>query len=437
MSGDLRRSTELAETLGVSQPTMSRLLKKLGPTVLRVGNRRSTRYIGRRSVRGVTSPIPVYEVSPQGTTQQLASLHPVGELAHWVEQQDGEGRLHGDLPFFLDGMRPAGFLGRFIPEAHRALGNPDDIRHWSGDDTLRYLSKHSWDGMGSLIVGDDSLQQYLNAALKGPPVRISVCDAGQQYEQIIGEILESVKVGSSAGGEQPKFLAFRSEPERQCLVKFTPHLHEVGRRIKDLMVCEHLALEEIQRAGFSAAQSNLVEGKDRLFLEITRFDRTAQGRLGLVSLEALDSEYERAGQRGEWFQTCLRLARRHVIPVEALDAVQFLSAFGRLIGNTDMHDGNLSFFMTGMSVTELAPAYDMLPMMYQPTQGHLRSPPLKPPIPLATDSQRIWKKACEAGLQFWQNVSQHPLVSKSFQALAQTNERIVMQARSLGDKLPS
>jgi serine/threonine protein kinase HipA of HipAB toxin-antitoxin module len=43
--------------------------------------------------------------------------------------------------------------------------------------------------------------------------------------------------------------------------------------------------------------------------------------------------------------------------------------FGQFIGNTDMHFGNLSFFVDNVARPrfEVAPIYDMLPMMWRPS----------------------------------------------------------------------
>ena len=50
--------------------------------------------------------------------------------------------------------------------------------------------------------------------------------------------------------------------------------------------------------------------------------------------------------------------------------VQKLYAFGVLIGNADMHTGNLSFFVDDVTNVEpeytLAPVYDMLPRSLAP-----------------------------------------------------------------------
>jgi hypothetical protein len=63
------------------------------------------------------------------------------------------------------------------------------------------------------------------------------------------------------------------------------------------------------------------------------------------------------------------LWKEGVITPQAFDTACLLWAFGTLIGNTDMHSGNLSCLSEGLRPYELAPAYDMTPMAFAPTAG--------------------------------------------------------------------
>jgi hypothetical protein len=66
----------------------------------------------------------------------------------------------------------------------------------------------------------------------------------------------------------------------------------------NLLVCEHLALQTLLDAGVSAAKTQILTGAGRVFLEAERFDRTAQGRVGMVSLMVFDAEY--VGAMDNW-----------------------------------------------------------------------------------------------------------------------------------------
>jgi hypothetical protein len=62
--------------------------------------------------------------------------------------------------------------------------------------------------------------------------------------------------------------------------------------VADLLVAEHLALELLAAHGYAAARSAIVTGGERVFLEVERFDRVgAHGRVGYVSLRALDADF--------------------------------------------------------------------------------------------------------------------------------------------------
>jgi hypothetical protein len=169
------------------------------------------------------------------------------------------------------------------------------------------------------------------------------------------------------------------------------------RRAKrtDLLVAECLALETLRAFGQSSTNARLIDGRERVFLEVDRFDRTERGRRGVLSLEALDAEFVGMVAAGMWSASVDALAGVGVVSPQDATRVRWLSSFGSLIGNTDMHLGNLSFFARGARVVGLAPAYDMLPMLYAPHQGHLpaRSLTLAPPTTL---DARISGETCVA-----------------------------------------
>ena len=73
--------------------------------------------------------------------------------------------------------------------------------------------------------------------------------------------------------------------------------------------------------------------------------------------------------------------------------------FGKLIANTDMHTGNLSFVAQG--TLAVAPAHDMLPMLYAPLPGgEVPTRVFEPPLPLPTQ-RPSWAVASAAATLFW------------------------------------
>ena len=74
-------------------------------------------------------------------------------------------------------------------------------------------------------------------------------------------------VGSSAGGEQPKFCAFVDGKHR--LVKFTePVTNANSERWADLLLAEHLALTTLADAGIAATHSEIVQLEQRTFSKL-------------------------------------------------------------------------------------------------------------------------------------------------------------------------
>jgi hypothetical protein len=98
--------------------------------------------------------------------------------------------------------------------------------------------------------------------------------------------------------------------------------------------------------------------------------------------------------------------------------------FGQLIGNTDMHDGNLSFrpriSAEGAAMT-LAPAYDMLPMLYAPQRGVELAPVnFAPRLPLPAERE-AWQDAAAAAAEFWSRATDDARISDEFRAICADN----------------
>ena len=224
--------------------------------------------------------------------------------------------------------------------------------------------------------------------------------------------------GSSAGGEQPKFCTINSG--RHVLVKFSPGSDSaVSQRVRDLLVCEHLALQTLGEAGRPAAMTQIYLAAGRIFLESERFDRTPEGRIGMVSLEVYDSEY--VGKVDNWAATANRmLESRLLTPIDAAQ-LRFLEAFGLLIANTDRHYGNISLLLKEDD-WYLSPTYDMLPMLYAPINGELveRQFTDRPLYPTAS-TLREWPAAKELAAAFWRAAAAHEMISEAFKAIAAKN----------------
>jgi hypothetical protein len=331
------------------------------------------------------------------------------------------GLWHG-FPFFLDDLRPQGFLGRLIAtKISRLLWLPEDLRRWSNDDALVYLEAAGEDLPGNLVLGEQPLRRALAAMTDLPSDRVLREEDWESFYPAQAAEISKNLPASSAGGEQPKFLAtlrtFGGE-YRPVLVKFTAPLEqETGRRWADLLACELHAHELLAKAGLAVPGARLLDAGGRRFLEVTRFDRSgASGRKGVVSLEALAAAS--VGLARDWNSAALELHRCGLIHDDSLAAIQRLQAFGELIGNTDMHPGNLAFFLGDSLPLQVTPCYDMLPMLWAPgPQGEIvdrRFAPA-PPVPALSGP---WREAAALATDFWRRVAGDSRVSEAFRAMA-------------------
>ncbi len=201
------------------------------------------------------------------------------------------------------------------------------------------------------------------------------------------------------------------------LVKFTPLLATAsGRRWADLLVAEEIAGTILRAHGIGAAMSAYSVYDDRAFLEVERFDRIGlRGRLGIVSLGALDDEF--VGERLGWAQSAASLLRARLIDADDARSLRWLNAFGTLIANTDMHLGNASFLYEGDLRFALAPAYDMLPMFYAPVGNEVPARRFTLPSPTSATADQ-WRAALPAAKAFWQAVADDARVSPEFREIA-------------------
>lgn len=411
---------QLVEKLGVSQPTVSRALAALGAEVVRIGAGRSIHYVLRDAARGL-GDMPIYRVGTDGTVHRLGVLVPVRPQGFVMQHEDGTATHSDGLPWWLLDMRPQGFLGRAYAQRVAAdLGFPSSLSEWSDAHMLRAVLAHGHDLVGNLLLGDLARDRFLEAV---PSVPVT----SDQYP-VLAEAAERGDLpGSSAGGEQPKFLACNG---RHVLVKFTAaDDNPLPRRWRDLLAAEHLAARVLNDAGVAASTTRLIDVAGRRFLEVERFDRVGQhGRRALHSLAALEAEY--IGNAGApWPVLTARLAAQGVITADAAARAALHYAFGVLIGNSDMHHGNLSFISEHGRPYSLAPAYDMLPMWFAPrSSGAL--PGNLPPVRLHAEvSAETWRRALALADEFTRRMRDDSAFSIEWRACADALQGHVECAR--------
>ncbi len=414
---------QLVEKLRVSQPTVSRTLMTLRDEVVRIGAGRSIQYALRDTGRGV-GEIPIHRVTAEGTLQALGVLIPVRPDGFVMRQEDGRTLYSAALPWWLLDMCPQGYLGRAYAARHAAaLGLPPKLDDWSDADMLRALLAHGDDVVGNLLLGDRARTRFLES-----PSPVAV-DPGSAYAALADAAERGDVPGSSAGGEQPKFTAFTG---RHVLVKFTSSdVNPVSSRWRDLLAAEHIAAQVLRSAEIPASRSRLIDMHGRRFLEVERFDRVGlSGRRALHSLSALEAEFVGAATL-PWPVLAARLARAGVITAQAAAGAEAVYAFGTLIGNSDMHNGNISFVSGQGRPYDLAPAYDMLPMGFAPSRGGSLPGSLPAPRLHSSISPDAWRRALPLAERFVEQMSSSPDFSADWQRCAAALKAHVAQARTM------
>lgn len=417
----------LGAQLRVSQPTVSRRIRDLGDSIERIGGGRLARYALRREVRGLGNVWPVHRIDARGhpaTIGELRALHggfrfAAESGATWLRDYP-EGFFRG-LPFFLLDGAPQGFLGlRVARELAAVLHVPVDPRNWSYDDILAYLVTTAHDLPGDLVVGDRNLTRALESAAAAADSAILESARESRYPLHAADGGESP--GSSAGGEQPKFLATLSRGGQlvPVIVKFSAAEDSVvSERWRDLLLCEHLVSGVVAARGVPAARSALLDAGGRRFLEVERFDRAgAGGRRGQISLGVLEDALVEATS-ANWAEAATLLERRGWLDADGARTLRWLWCFGDLIANSDMHRSNAAAFWGDPPPLRIAPVYDMLPMLFAPTaQGELAPMPFRPnpPVPAVAD---VWPDAAAAAADFWDRVRADPRLSASFRTIAE------------------
>ena len=407
---------ELQALLGKSQPTISRLLAELSDRVLALGRARATRYGLAKSIRGLPSQQPIWWTGEDGRQVRIGTLSLLaGDLLH-VEAGAYSATTRGALPWFLSPLQAQGFLGRLLAQRLAGAGVDSQPERWNLE-TVLFAALHLHDAAGAITIGEPSTPTAATHA----PLPGSQAQLPAALDQLASDVARTLPAGSSAGGEQPKFLALLDDG-RHVLLKFTPPRGTpFGERWADLLQAEALASQVLAEHGVEVADARVVDSAQRRYLLSARFDRSGpRGRRHVVSVGAAHQAFV-ADAYVHWAASCEALARqRRLSPLDARRAEALLH-FGRLIGNTDMHSANLGFFVAPEDWAKgrftLAPVYDMLPMRWRPDAalgGAADYAPFEP------DARSVGGAAAGPARVFWQRLAGHAGASRALRGVAAT-----------------
>lgn len=413
-------AAQLQVATGKSQPSISLALKALGlgqpnGAVHRLGAARSSRYALTQSIQGLPARHALLCDGPDGVPQHFGELtYLSGDRVH-VRSGPHEWLTQGGLPWFLTPLQPQGFLGRELARLRPDF--PADPERWSLAQLLYFVVNHVRDPSGAFGVDGPALS-VPDAVRSEAPSLADACD------QLAAQAGISLPAGSSAAGEQPKFL-LREPDGTRWIVKFSPPRGTpFGERWHALLHLEKLALDVLQGHGVACADTRMVETATRTFLLSRRFDRSALfGYRHLVAAAAVHDHFVRV-PRQHWVGTCRALLGQALLSPQGVDTAAQAFLFGQFIGNTDMHFGNLSFFVDNVARPhfEVTPIYDMLPMMWRPSihSGSLDADPLRQPPVLAgfaaqADAVRDW------AVDYWQRAAAMRTLGPALQLASEVN----------------
>jgi len=405
----------LAAGTGMTRQTVNRKLRALGDSVIKFDKVRPPLYYAVKEAFGSGNEIHLAAVDPHGNTNLWGVLRPLAHGGFYLQTtpvapkvlkgNKGNGMYEG-LPYFLDDMRPQGFMGRQIARDLNAQSDifPPDPRDWNQEQIGRYLVANGDDLPGNLKIGRMALDR-----VRRPPQK----SRREDYPELADKAVEGEVHGSSAGGEQAKFATYSREREAHVIVKFSPKGGgELATRWRDILVTEYIASEVLHEFDIPAAELEIYEIQDRLFLESVRFDRTGEyGRLPLISMQAIDNEFSCVGSG--WLSVAKELHKLGLISWQHLYDVAVYWGFGKLIYNTDMHLGNVSFLIDGSGFS-LAPIYDMCSMGFAPkSTGEIQPhaftlPDINGPLYFIDKLTHMIKQMAR---EFWRKVAKNELVS--------------------------
>jgi len=405
----------LAAGTGMTRQTVNRKLRTLGDSVVKFDKVRPPLYYAVKEAFGSGNEIHLAAVDPHGNTNLWGVLRPLAHGGFYLQTtpvapkvlkgNNGNGMYEG-LPYFLDDMRPQGFIGRQIARDLNAQSDvfPPDPRDWNQEQVGRYLVANGDDLPGNLKIGRMAFDR-----VRRPPQK----SRREDYPELADKAVEGEVHGSSAGGEQAKFATYSREREAHVIVKFSPKDGgELAIRWRDILVTEYIASEVLHEFNIPAAELGIYEIQDRLFLESLRFDRAGEyGRLPLISMQAIDNEFSGIGSG--WLNIAKELHKLRLINWQHLYDIAVYWGFGKLIYNTDMHLGNVSFLIDGSGFS-LAPIYDMCSMGFAPkSTGEI--PPHAFTLPDINGPLCFIEKALpmirQMAREFWRKVAENELVS--------------------------
>lgn len=417
-------SSDLQAATGKSQATVSRLLSDLSGRVLTLGSARATRYGLPKPIRGQPAQQPLWWTDHGGRMRPIGRLSLLAGDIICIESEFVRTPASTGLPWYLAPLRAQGFLGRLHARRLGVQGLSGDPERWDLEST-QFAALQLHDAPGAITLGEPVRQP--------PPADAPAGGASLSlaFDQLAADVASTLPDGSSVAGEQAKFLATLGGA-RHVIVKFTPPRGTpFGERWHDLLHAECLAASVLERHGVAVARTRVIESATRTYLVSDRFDRIGvSGRRHAIHIGHAHDAFV-VDHYSNWAATASALARqRRLSALDAQRAAALLS-FGRLIGNSDMHSGNLGLQVELEDLAKgrfsLAPVYDMLPMRWRPQPVLGGAPEYAPFEP---DAASAASAAAGPARDFWAELEAHFGVSAALRTVAGEMARRIAAALS-------
>lgn len=411
-------SAVIQSRLNVSQATVSRLVKAQDDALVICGKGKSTQYALAHAIGTAPSQQPIWRVNADGLAERVGTLSFLSQSQIYIAA-DGVNQVftptrNEALPWFLSPLKAEGFLGRLLAQQLLALGVSANPETWDSEMAL-IGALHTRDAPGAMLLGTGA-----SSAEQGA-VQLPEENLATALDVTTSDLAKNLPAGSSAGGEQPKFLATDAQGD-SFLVKFSPPLGTpFGDRWTDLLRMEVLSSKVLKSHGVAVAENRFIQTSTRSYLLSKRFDRVGKaGRVHVVSLATAHHAFVK-GSFVDWTATGDQLARQKRLPPSDAETIHAVFQFGRLIGNTDMHFGNASLFVDGLTLKDvvkgqfrLTPVYDMLPMRWRPDQIN----GISDYAPFALDLTFANALSRRAAKDFWLEVSTDRYTSAPLKVVA-------------------
>lgn len=318
-----------------------------------------------RWLPGATEPVVAGELRFDGNGRQRFVYG-----RSYLERANAVPIYEPELPLRQGGHEPIDGLDHFsclrdaAPDAwgrrvieNRLFGRREGVAGGEVDESA-YLLHSGSDRTGAMDF-QESASEYIPREL-GAASLAELHEAAERlatHQPIPPELEEALNHGTSIGGARPK--AAITGEDAKYVAKFS-----ISTDNFQIVKAEYVAMTLAARLGMNVAEVSLQKAAGKDVLLVKRFDRQLdtsgwcrRSMVSALTVLGLDEKWAREAT----YPNLVDQVRMHGLAFKK-DATELFSrlVFNVLIGNTDDHARNHSFFVEGNTI-HLTPAYDITP----------------------------------------------------------------------------